>query len=189
MDITKPDTFAMLKKTIVAYQKTVDSIAKAYPNTFTAQIFCAAEKLPEGSLTSLETLRKNFLQRDMYASSQFYSDFAPQRILLNYIAIRGNSNPDEPIETLMGITLKNPDAAKRTQEVMSKIFYRMHQEDLIIAYIAWADRNPDKMYDQSVKSRLQNLKKIVAGNQFIDFALNDTTGKPRKLSETVNSSK
>jgi len=189
-DLSHPDTFAMLRKTVADYQKTIADIAAAHPNTFTGKVFCAADKLPDGSWNSLESLRKNILNNPAFANPQFYNDFAPQRILLSYVAIRDrHGDPNEPIETLMSIGLRNREAAKRLQEIVSNIFYRMHQEDLIIAYINWAERNPDKMYNQSIKQRLQNLKKVVAGNQFYDFELKDTNGKPRKLSETVSSSK
>lgn len=189
-DITKEDVFMLVRKTIEDYQKTLADVASAHPGTFTAQVFCEAEKLPEGSLNSLEALQKNFLKRPAYANPQIYNDFLPQRILLNYIALRTkDSDPNEPIETLMSIALKNKKAAINLQENMSNIFYRMHQEDLVKAYINWADRNPDKMYNQNVKQRLQNLKKVVAGSPMIDFELKDPTGKLQKLSETVKSGK
>ncbi len=190
MDINKPEVFSMAKKALEDYQKTLADVAKAHPSTFTAKVFCEAEKLPEGTLNSLESLDKNFLNRPAYANPQIYNDFLPQRILLNYIALRPKgSDPNATVEMLMSIGLKNRNAAKRLQEIMSNIFYRMHKEDLVKAYIAWADKNPDKMYDQTVTQRLQNLKKVVAGNPLIDFELKDTAGKPRKLSETVKSSK
>lgn len=185
------DVFAQLSQTITGYQQTIKDIAAKYPNTFTGKVFCPMETLPEGSLASLESLRGNFLKRDAYSTPLVFNDFLPQRILLNYIAIREKSAADatNAVETLLGIALKNPEAAKRLQDMMSSIFYKMHQEDLVIAYINWADRNPDKMYNQSVKGRLQNLKAVVAGNNMIDFQLTDHTGKVRKLSETVNSAK
>ena len=189
-DITKEEVFNLVKKTIEDYQKTLADVAAAHPNTFTAQVFCEAEKLPEGSLNSLESLQKNFLNRPAYANPQIYNDFLPQRILLNYLALRTkNSDPNQPIETLMSIGLKNKKAAMNLQENMSNIFYRMHEEDLVKAFINWADRNPDKMYEQSVKARLQNLKKVVAGSPMIDFELKDPSGKLRKFSETVKSGK
>jgi peroxiredoxin len=53
----------------------------------------------------------------------------------------------------------------------------------------WADLNPGKMYNQSVKGRLQNLRKVVSGAPMQDFELKDPSGKPHKLSETVKSAK
>lgn len=189
-DISKKETFELVKKAFGDYQKTLADIAAANPNTFTAKVFCAAEKLPDGSWNSLESLRKNFLQREAYSNPQFYNDFAPQRILLNFIDIRDRSADANPIiEILMNIGLKNQEAAKRLQDVVYSIFYKMHQEDVVIAYINWAERNPDKMYNLSVKANLQNIKKVVAGSPYIDFQLNDPNGKPHKLSETVNSAK
>lgn len=189
-NLEEKDVFSQLRQAITGYQQTVKDIAAKYPNTFTGKVFCPMETLPVGSLESLEALRSNFLKRDAYSDPQVYNDFLPQRILLNYISIRQkNAGADAAVETLLGIGLRNPEAAKRLQDMMSSIFYKMHQEDLVIAYINWADRNPDKMYNQSVKGRLQNLKTVVAGNNMIDFQLTDPTGKPRKLSETVNASK
>ncbi len=189
-DISQKENFALVQQTFAAYQKTLMEIVAKNPNTFTAKVFCAADKLPDGALNSLEDLRKNFLQREAYADPQYYNDFAPQRILMNYLPIRDKkADAGAAIETLMAIGLRNPEAAKRLQEIVSNIFYKMHQEDLVIAYINWAERNPGKMYNQSIKGRLQNLKKVVAGNPFIDFELKDPSGKPRKLSETVNSGK
>jgi len=189
-DISKPETFNLLKQTLTEYQKTMDDISVKYPNTFTGKVFAPAEKLPEGSLSSLEMLRKNFLQRDAYANPQIYNDFLPQRILLNYLAIRDKKgDPNEPVSTLMNIVSKNPEAAKRLQDIMSSIFYKMHQEDLFVAFINWSERNPDKMYNQSVKGRLQNMKRLVPGSPLIDFQLNDPNGKPNKLSDVVKSGK
>ncbi|HXH18332.1 MAG TPA: TlpA disulfide reductase family protein [Chitinophagales bacterium] len=189
-DISNPDAFNLVKQTISDYQKTIAEIASAHPATFTAKVFCAAERLPEGALNSLESLRKNFLLREAYANPHFYNDFTPHRILLNYLAIRDKkADPGEPIETLMTIALKNPEAAKRWQEPMGNIFFNMHQEDLVKAYIDWAERNPDKMYNQSMKGKLKNMKRVVSGNPFIDFELKDPRGQPRKLSETVNAGK
>jgi len=189
-NLAEKKSFALLKQTVSEYQKTMKDIAAKYPNTFTGKVFCPMETLPKRSLASIEALRKNFLQREAYSTPLVYNDFLPQRILLNYISIREkNAGADAAVATLMNIGLKNPEAAKRLQDMMSSIFYKMHQEDLVLAFIKWADANPDKMYNQSVKARLLQLKAVVAGSNMIDFQLNDPAGKPRKFSETVNASK
>jgi len=189
-DLTKPEVFANVQKTITEYQKTVADIAAAHPNSFTAKVLCAAEKLPDGALNSLDALRKNFLKREAFASPLIYNDFLGGRILSNYLSICDrNADQYEVVAGMLNIAAKNQDAAKRLQQVTYNVFYNRHEEELITAYIKWADANPSLMYNQSVKNQLTKLKKVMPGNQFTDFALKDPAGAQKKLSEVVNSAR
>ncbi len=189
-DISNPEVFAKLKNKITEYQKSIDGIASANPATFTAKVLIASEKLPEGSLNSAESLRKNWLQREAFANPQLYNDFQGGRILSNYLAICDRkADQFEVVDRLMKIGVKNPEAAKRLQQVAYNNFYNRHEEELVIAYIKWADANPTAMYNQSVKMQLAKLKKVMPGSQLIDITLNDPKGTPKKLSDVVNSAK
>jgi len=187
-DWAKPETFAKLKGKITTYQKTLSEIASAHPGTFTANVLCAAEKLPEGSLNSLDALRKNFLQREAFANPYIYNDFLGQRILLNYLSICDRkADQENAINGMMNIAAKNPDASKRLQQICYNIFYNRHEEQFIAAYIKWAEAYPTSMHNQSVKMQLQRLKYVMPGNKYIDILLKDPAGATKKLSETVAS--
>lgn len=189
LDLTKPEVFKKLTEKIIAYQKTLTDIAVANPSSFTGSFLCPAEKLPEGSLSSLEALRKNFLQREVFANPYLYNDFLGQRILLNYLSIYDKkADQTEVIGRMMNIAAKNPDASKRLQQITYNIFYNRHEEKLMIAYVKWADANPNAMFNQGVKMSLQRLKSVIPGNPIIDIALKDPSGAIKKLSETVSSS-
>ncbi|HXH18333.1 MAG TPA: TlpA disulfide reductase family protein [Chitinophagales bacterium] len=189
-DLGKPDVFANVKKTISDYHQTLADIAAAHPGTFTAAVLCAAEKLPEEALESPETLRKNFLLREAFANPHIYNDFLGGRILSNYLAICDRKADQYPVfDGMMNIAVKNPDAAKRLQQVAYNVFYNRHEEEMVTAYIKWADVNPAGMYNQSVKMQLAKLKKVMPGNQFTEITLNDPSGAPKKLSDAVKSGK
>ncbi len=189
-DLKNPEVFEKLKSTILEYQKTLEGIASANPNTFTAKVLCASEKLPEGSLKSLETLRKNFLQRNAFSNPQLYNDFLARNILANYLAIRDEqAATDETVNNLFALGTKNIDAAKRLQEIAYDAF--SHSDDLMTSYIKWLDANDALMYNTSVKGRLQSLKKSgsMPGNTYKEIKLKDPSGAIRSLSATVDSSK
>ncbi len=189
-DISKPEVFTQLKNTFIEYQKTLDGIATANPKSFTATFLCAAEKLPEGSLNSLESLRKNFLNREVFASPYLYNDFIGQRIIANYSSIRDKKvDPYETIDKLMKTGAKNQEAAKRLQQITYNIFYFRHEENLVTAYINWAANNAASMYNQSVKMQLQRLQNVIIGKQMIEVELKDPSGAPKKLSDVVKSGK
>ena len=189
-DISNAETFGKLKAVIQEYQKEIAGIAAAHPKTFTASVLCAAEVLPEGSLASADALRKNFLKREAFADPHLYNDFLAQRIIYNYLAIRDkNADSNELIETLMNTGAKNPEAAKRLQQITYNIFYNKKEEGLLMSYIKWAEANPDAMHNPSVKGSLARLGKVMPGNEILDIQLNDPSGVARKLSETAASSK
>jgi len=189
-DITKPEVFAKLKNRITAYHKTINDIAAASPETFTAKVLIAAEQLPAGSLESADALRKNFLNREAFANPYIYNEFLGGRIVSNYLPICDrNADQSEIVATLMKIGVKNPEAAKRLQQVTYNNFYNRKEEALLMGYIKWADANPSLMYNNTVKSSLARLKKVMPGNQYPEITLNDPNGAPKKLSETVTGSK
>jgi thiol-disulfide isomerase/thioredoxin len=189
-DITKPEVFAKLKNRITNYHKTINEIAAGNPESFTAKVLVAAEMLPDGSLESADALRKNFLNREAFANPYIYNEFLGGRIVSNYLAICDrNADQSEIVATLMKIGVKNPEAAKRLQQVAYNNFYNRKEEALLMGYIKWAEANPSVMYNNTVKSSLTRLKKVMPGNQYSEITLNDPTGKPRKLSESVTGSK
>ncbi|GIV34873.1 MAG: hypothetical protein KatS3mg031_2408 [Chitinophagales bacterium] len=189
-DLSKPEVFQQLRNTFLEYQKTLDGIIAAYPQSFTATFFCAAEKLPEESYTSLELLRKNYLNRDVFANPYLYNDFIGQRIITNYVSLRDKTaDPYPVVDRLLQTAAQNPEASRRLQQVLYNIFYYRHEEDLITAYVKWADAYPRLMYNASVKMQLQRLEQVIAGKPIIDFQLNDPSGRSRRLSEVVQSSR
>lgn len=189
-DITKPEVFAKLKNRITAYLKAINDIAASAPESFTAKVLVAAEQLPAGSLESAEALRKNFLNREAFANPYIYNEFLGGRIVSNYLAIRDqNADQSEIVATLMKIGVKNPEAAKRLQQVTYNNFYNRKEEALLMGYIKWADANPSLMYNHTVKSSLARLKKVMPGNTYSEITLTDPNGATKKLSETVTGSK
>ncbi len=190
LDLSKPEVFSKLKNTISEYQKTLAGIISFHPGTFTATVLCAAERLPDGSLNTIETFRQNFLQREAFANPQLFNDFLGGRIISNYLSIRDkNADPLEAVTSLLNIAMKNPDAAKRLQQVTYNLFWQTRDEKLMVSYIKWAETNPTSMYNQSVKMQLSRLNKVMPGKQLIDIQLNDTSGTPRSLRDDVNSGK
>lgn len=188
LDMNKPEVFAVLKTKINDYHKTLNGISSAHPNTFTGMFLCAAEKLPDGSLNSLTDLRKNFLNREVFANPHLYNDFLGQRILLNYLSIADrNADQTEQIAKMMNIAAKNVDASKRLQQITYNIFYNRHEEQLMTAYVKWADTNPTALHNPTVKGSLQRLKRVIAGNTYIDIELKDPAGAPKKLSQNMGS--
>lgn len=189
LDLSVAENFAQLKNKINEYQKTLTEIAAAHPATFTATVFCAAEKLPDGSLASIDALRKNFLQREALANPYIYNDFLGQRILLNYIAICDRkADQTNAVNSAMTIAAKSQDAAKRLQQICYNVFYNRHEEQFVTAYIKWAESNPTLMFNSTVKMSLQRLKHVMPGSQLTDIQLKNPSGAIKKLSETVASS-
>lgn len=188
LDLTKPEVFARLKTIVSDYQNTLSGIVSSYPETFTAKVLCAAEKLPEESLNSLDALRKNFLRREAFANPYIYNDFLGGRIIANYLSLCDRTaDQTEIIEWIMNTASKNQDAAKRLQQVTYNVFYNRHEEELLMSFIKWAEANPALVYNSSVKGALSRLNKVMPGRHYLEIQLNDPSGAPRKLSDAVKS--
>ena len=190
-DISDSETFNQVREELKNYQEELDEIAKKYPETYTAVMLCASETLPEATLASPDALRKNYLQKQVLAKPEYYTNFLSSRIFTIYFyAIFDKKDPSFSwFENAMNIALKNKEAAKRIQQIVHDMLYYGRREELLIKYVNWFQDNPEKSHNPHVKTRLQKISKTLAGSPMIDIELNDVNGKPRKLSETVASNK
>lgn len=189
-NLAVPDNFAKVKKGLLDYQTKIKALAAASPGSFTATTLIPSEMIPEANLASIDALRKGHFKRDILSNPVYYSTFLSSRIVLAYMTIRDRADHSNKwIDDAMTVAAKNPESAKRLQQVFYDLFYFRKEEKLLVAYQQWANAHPQSMLNPVVKAQLKNLESIMAGSQYTDMALKDPKGNLHKLSETVASAK
>jgi len=184
-------TFEKLKSTFLEYQVKVAAIAQNYPNSFTAQVLCPFQKLPEQSFSSINELRNTFLEKNIFSNRLLYNTNAITSWALPeyFLLLDKNDTTFIGFNKALNIACRNQETGKLFEQLLYGATYYQHKESPLRGYINWAKLNPDKMYNQVVKAQLKNISGCIAGSPYIELTMNDPNGVTRKLSETVASAK
>lgn len=173
------------------YQKNSAMLVKKNPQTYVAKTLVTADRINEKDLSSIQSLRQNFLKRVAFADQKFYNTPLPTFLLENYINIISDKNDHSftAFEALLNTASKNSVAAKRLQDLLFEAISKSKRQDLMNGYIYWAMAHPDKMMHEVVKTKLEILSKSMVDAPFINISLKDTIGNKRELKDAVTSSK
>jgi len=184
--------FPTVKNLLIEYQREVKAIATAHPETYTARVLCPPEILPEATLASISALRENYINREALIDPQYYytNFFGMNTLTTFFLLLDKNDTTFTGFSKALNIVSKNTEMAKQLEQMFYGNMFYQNKEQWLRGYISWSRANPGKMAaNLVVKAQLKNLENCIAGSPFIDMELNDPSGKPRKLSETVNSAK
>lgn len=188
-NIGTAENFAQVKKIFANYQTKITALAAASPGSYTATVFIPSEKLPEQSFASIDALRKSYFKRDVLSNPVYYNTFLSSRIMLGYMSLRDKGdNANKWIGDAMAMASKNPESAKRLQQVFYDLCYYRKEEKMLVAYQQWASAHPNGMFNLVVKAQLKNLESIMTGSTFTEIELKDPKNISHKLSTDVSSS-
>lgn len=189
-NLADKDTFKLVKKLLKDYQDKVADIAKISSKSFTSSVLCPSEILPARSLVSIDALKQNYLNRDVFSNPFYYNTSLLSRTMINYLSILDKTDTSfVGFRNILSLSMVNQDCAKRLQQVLYDLLYYRQREQLIIKYQEWANSHSAELYNLGVRAQLRNLESCIKGAPCPEIRLNDPEGNLRKLSETIVSSK
>ena len=188
-----PDSlYNALRNLCMAQNYNLQQVANNFPNTFTAAVLVPACVLP------VNFPRQNFLDSFVYYGLKDGSWNNPRLyntdLPLSYISLvrtlfskRSEADKDGMIYDLLSTGPVNLDAAKLFQQSLSEYLFYQLEENRLRAFCKWADEHPDKIPNPTLKARMQGMKRVLPGSDFINITLKDSTGAVRSLASEVSS--
>lgn len=190
-DLEDAAVFQEFAKLIRDYQNELTDLTKQNSQTYMASFLAVTDRVSEKDLASMQTLRQNYLKRPYFADPKFYNTSIPIWLIENYVDFISNKKDSSftAFESLLTLTSKNSEAAKRFQDALYDALVKSKRQDLINGYIYWAQAHPEKMVQQVVQAKLQRLAKSMVGAPLINISLKDTTGTVQQLKDAAAASK